>query len=92
MKLAESIIRWVPLVIIAFALVSIIALLQLDGIVNVNLYSYGLQFSLNWANPYWLTIRLALTMMSLTIVTAIAFQASMLLKKSERDPQEREDS
>ena len=84
MKLAASIIRWVPLTIIAFALVSVVALLQLDGVVNGDLYSHGLQFSLVWANRYWLAMRTALAMLSLTIVTAMAFQISMLLQKSGR--------
>jgi len=92
MKLYSSIIRWIPLVIIAFALVSVVALLQLDGVVNGDLYSHGLQFSLVWANRYWLLMRTALVMLSLTIVTAMAFQISMILQKSERKTKGKEDA
>jgi len=83
MKLAASIIRWTPLAIAAFALVSILTLLQLDGVVNRDMYAYGLQFSLDWANPYWVSIRTALAMLWLTFITAIAFQTSMILHKTE---------
>jgi DNA-directed RNA polymerase subunit RPC12/RpoP len=33
--------------------VSAYLLLRLNGIVHGQLYSYGLQFSLGWATPYW---------------------------------------
>jgi len=38
---------------IFFAFVCFFSLLQLDTIVNHSLYSYGLQFSYDWAIPYW---------------------------------------
>jgi len=82
LKIAASIIRWIPLTIIAFALISILALLQLDGVINRDLYAYGLQFSPEWANLYWISIRTALAMLSLILITAIAFQASMILQKT----------
>ncbi len=84
MKWASSVVRWTPLIIIAFTLVSVVALLQLDTVVHGDLYSYGLQFNLVWANRYWLLMRTTLAMLSLTIVTAMAFQVSMLLQKSEK--------
>jgi hypothetical protein len=34
-----------------------LSLSRIDSIVNVELYSYGLQFSLNWAVPYWTALR-----------------------------------
>ncbi len=91
MKWTSSIIRWVPLVIIAFALVSIIALLKLDWIVSRDLGLYGLEFSLLWANPYWIAIGTALAMLSLVIAVAIAFQVSMLLQKGERKTKDTQD-
>ncbi|MCW3985559.1 MAG: hypothetical protein NWE91_04005 [Candidatus Bathyarchaeota archaeon] len=35
-------------------------LFEIDGIVNVSLYGYGLQFSDEWAIPYWMFLQLAL--------------------------------
>jgi hypothetical protein len=41
--------------------VGVIALyFQVDEIVNVRLYNYGLQFDYEWATPYWTFLRMAL--------------------------------
>ncbi len=92
MKIAESLMRWIPLAIIAFALVSIFVLLQMDVVVNGDLYSYGLQFSLDWANRYWLTIRTALTMLSLITFSAVGFQISTILHKDGKKTKSPEDN
>ena len=81
MKPAANIVRWVPLTMAAFAIVAIVALLQLDTVVNETLYSYGLLFSIDWAVPYWNTIRTALAMLCLILIAAIVFQASMFFFK-----------
>ena len=81
MKAAAKVVRWVPLTMAAFAIVSIVALLQLDTVVNETLYSYGLFFSIDWAIPYWNTIRTALAMLCLMLIEAIVFQASMFFFK-----------
>ena len=81
MKPAASIVRWVPLTIVAFSIVSIVALLQLDAVVNETLYLYGLIFNVDWAIPYWNTIRTALAMLFLILAVAIVFQASMIFFK-----------
>jgi hypothetical protein len=36
----------------------ILLLVRIDTIVNVELYKHGLQFSQEWANPYWTYLRL----------------------------------
>jgi uncharacterized membrane protein YfhO len=82
MKMAASIIRWIPLAIVAFAAVAAVALFQLDKIVNETLYSYGLVFSVDWAVPYWNTIRTTLAMLGLTIVIAVVILASAFFLKS----------
>jgi hypothetical protein len=56
------------------SLVSMIAAFQLDLIVNVDLYSYGLQFSDAWAYPYWTAIRLIFAMSWLSLIATIVFQ------------------
>lgn len=38
---------------IFFVVFSFFSLLQLDSLVNNSLYDYGLQFSYEWAGPYW---------------------------------------
>jgi hypothetical protein len=81
MKTAASIVRWVPLTIVAFAIVSIVALLQLDLVVNETLYSYGLFYSDDWAISYWSTIRTALAMLDLILVVAVVLQVSMFFVK-----------
>ena len=78
MKAAASIIRWIPITIVAFAVVALVALLQLDTIVNETLYLYGLNFDMDWAVPYWNTIRTALAMVCLTLIVAIVVQISMV--------------
>jgi hypothetical protein len=45
----------------------LVLIVQIDRIVNGTLYEYGLVFSDNWAQPYWLMFRLSLVM----IVAAI---------------------
>jgi hypothetical protein len=43
------------------------SLTLLDNIVNGSLYHYGLQFSYNWANPYWMTLRTVLALLGVTV-------------------------
>lgn len=39
-----------------------------DKLVNELLYDYGLVFSLNWAEPYWLMMRTSMAMIVIVIV------------------------
>lgn len=50
----------------------------LDQIVHGTLYDYGLQFSYNWANPYWLLLRIIQVLLAIGIITTIANQALTL--------------
>ena len=43
-------------------------LTRVDTIVNVQLYEYGLQFSNNWADPYWASIHLIIAFIAFPIV------------------------
>ena len=43
---------------IASAIIVMLLLIRIDTIVNVDLYEHGLQFSQDWANPYWTYLRL----------------------------------
>ena len=74
MRTIDGLGNWV-LILMAFAsLVSMIAAFQLDLIVNVELYNYGLQFSEAWAYPYWTAIRLIFAMSWLSLIATIVFQ------------------
>jgi len=45
-----------------------ILLLQIDQLVNSTLYSYGLVFSNDWAQPYWLLMRVSLALIVVAIL------------------------
>ena len=63
---------------------------MIDLIVNETLYSYGLQFSADWATQYWTTIRAGFAMSWLVIITAIAFQVYLSRKTKEKPEEQRE--
>jgi hypothetical protein len=52
----------------AMLLVAVILLLQIDQLVNGTLYSYGLVFSSDWAQPYWLLLRVSLVLIVVAIL------------------------
>jgi hypothetical protein len=56
-------------ILIACGLV-IFFLMTVDSIVHGVLYQHGLQFSYDWANPYWLFFRTALTLIALIALAA----------------------
>ena len=52
----------------AMLLFAVILLLQIDQLVNGTLYSYGLVFSSDWAQPYWLLLRVSLALIVVAIL------------------------
>jgi uncharacterized membrane protein len=64
----------VPLLMATFSLVSMIGLLQIDKMVHGTLYSFGLNFSYTWAQPYWQMTALIFVMGWFNIISALAFQ------------------
>ena len=70
---------WFLKVILSLWLVSSIFILlllnRIDSIVNVTLYQYGLQPSLNWLDPYWISLRL----IYIFLAVPIAFSAVILV-------------
>lgn len=59
-------------VLILTGIVSVLFTLNLlDNIVHGTLYNYGLQFSYDWANPYWMTLRVVQALLGLIIVGVI---------------------
>ena len=53
---------------IFFAFFSLFSLTQLDFIVNNSLYNYGLQFSYEWAGPYWNNLVILFGLLLATII------------------------
>jgi uncharacterized protein (DUF58 family) len=82
MKLVDVVIRWVPAVIAVCSLVLLYAFSRIDSIIHQTLYAYGLQFSYDWATPYWNTAWVALAMGWLIVVLAVVFQAYLLFRKT----------
>ena len=78
----SSVVRWFPSVMIACSLTSIVALLQIDTIVNQGLYSYNLQLSYDWATPYWTAMRLVLVMAGLVTIVAVMLQIFLVTRKN----------
>ncbi len=59
--------------------------LQIDSIVHVQLYSHGLQFSTDWANPYWIAAKTVYASLALpTVLSVIAF--GFKVRESRRNP------
>jgi hypothetical protein len=65
----------------ATSVVLMICLYQIDNIVHGTLYNYGLQFSYNWAGPYWKLTQIGFTVGWLNIIIAFAVQLNILRMK-----------
>jgi len=65
----------------AASLVSMLATVNIDHIVNHDLYSYGLQFSTKWADPYWRMSTVVFSMGWLIIATSIAFELYLVVHR-----------
>lgn len=55
-------------------------MLKIDSIIHVQLYDYGLQFSPEWANPYWAAARLIYVLLTLPMILGIIVLAIKLTK------------
>ena len=54
-------------------------LILVDQLVNDMLYSYGLQFSYTWANPYWTLLRVAWALLAISAV-AITINTILIIR------------
>jgi hypothetical protein len=92
LKPVQSVFNGVILLLIAYSLVTIIVFFRVDTIVNGTLYSYGLQFSPDWATLYWTTIRIGFAVSGLVIITAVVLQLffTRLTKETVEGPKETE--
>jgi len=59
----------------------------LDNMVHRTLYNYGLQFSYDWANPYWMTLRCIQVSMGLVAIFTIVNTVYLYRKHIHTKPQ-----
>lgn len=52
----------------AMLIVAVVFLLEIDRLVHDTLYGYGLTFSYEWAEPYWLLLRLSIALIVIAII------------------------
>lgn len=72
MKFGSGVVSWIVVLMAACSLFSMIGTLEIDGIINHELYQYGLQFNYAWATPYWNIVGFVFAMGWLNIVAAMA--------------------
>jgi len=83
MKFGGGVVSWAVVLMAAFSLLSIICLFQADRIVHGDLYSYGLQFSYNWATPYWTMTKIAFALGWLNLLIAATVQLYLFFRQKE---------
>jgi len=81
MKSGGRLASQVVIVMAAASLFSMVCMLRIDQIVHRDLYSYGLQFSYEWATPYWNTARALLAMSGLSVIAAITVHLYTLVSR-----------
>jgi len=65
-------------------IVILFLLARIDSMINVQFYDYGLQFSSDWANPYWDSMNLLKIFIGLPMALSILVFALGLLKYKNR--------
>ena len=60
--------RIIEIAVVAMILFSILIQLQIDSLVHNTLYNYGLIFSADWANQYWILQRLNLILLTFAVL------------------------
>jgi hypothetical protein len=55
---------------------------QIDSIIHQTLYGYGLEFSYDWAVPYWNISRVAFAIGWVVVALAVGFQVYLLTRKA----------
>ena len=82
LNLVAGVFRWIPTAMAVCGVVSLYAFLQIDSIVHGTLYGYGLQFSYEWATPYWTLDGVVMATGCVIVGLAISSQAYLLLRSS----------
>ena len=77
---------FVAVIVSAAAAVFVLtSLVFIDSIMHQQLYGYGLQFSYDWANPYWLASKASYIMVAFILATLISM--AYLYKKQWKQTQ-----
>lgn len=63
------------------SLVSMVAMVKIDAIVNVDLYRFGLKFSREWANPYWALTGIVFSMGWFIIIGSLVFELRLIIRR-----------
>lgn len=79
---------------IAVGLGTILLLLQVDTVVNLTLYQYGLTFDYEWATPYWTFMRMALGLLwalvavngLVTVLHVLEIRSTPMVGQAVREP------
>ena len=79
-------IRVIIILVLAATMVNIVSsfsLLNINGIVHGDLYRFGLQFSFEWADPYWMNFQFALSSVVLaSVLTGISVFLVLLYSRN----------
>lgn len=65
----------------------VVLLLEIDKLVNGTLYGYGLVFSYDWAQSYWLVFRLSLVfiVVAIILISVVELPYPAFQEKSEEE-------
>ena len=64
------------------AVLIIFLMTRIDSIVHGQLYGYGLQFSPNWADPYWASVNLIYVFMAMPVALSAVVLGIMVAKNT----------
>ncbi len=86
-KTSEAL-RWLGYLVLAIWIVNGIFVMfllgRIDTIVHSDLYNHGLQFSLEWANPYWESIQLIYGLLGLPMILSMLVFVAMVIRSRNR--------
>jgi hypothetical protein len=85
MKSSIGIVSLVLVLMAASSLVSMFSVLRIDSIVRGDLYRFGLEFSYQWALPYWTMTTIIFAVGWFNIIISFAFQFYVLLYSRKED-------
>ena len=88
LKLSLKILLLTHAIATTFLVATIVLLFQIDEMIHGQLYDYGLQFSYQWAAPYWTLEWLILGLLGCVVV--INFLSASYLILSRRNPPQRQ--
>jgi len=76
---------WLSYIVLGVWIVNAVLILflftRIDSIVHGQLYAYGLQFSRNWADPYWASVNLIYVFMSVPMILSTIVLGIVLVRK-----------